>query len=134
MRLVTFWVCCIGALAQVETPSIGLMLDESGQLRPVLGVAGNFMLGMPSGFGGELEASLELAHAVVFTNDEELIVKRADASEVRFALNGVSGLRAMSADWVQVVAGARSYALRIEAGREALFALPGVPKVEARRR
>jgi hypothetical protein len=102
-----------------------MMVDAAGQLRPVYGVAGNFVLGVP-GVAEVPEAATELrlAHAVVFVREAELVVRRVDASEVRFALEGLHGLRVMSADWVQVIVGTRSYALRVEHGREALFALP----------
>ena len=127
MRALAFLVCGV-AFGQVEAPTIGSMVDSAGQLRKVFGVAGNFVLGEADG-AGELVASLPS----VVASDEELIVKRKDASEARFALRNVSGMRAMSEDWVQVVAEGRSYALRVEPGREALFVLPE-PKVETRRR
>ncbi len=129
MRVALFVLLCAVAMAQVEAPSIGAMVDASGQMRPVFGVAGSFVLGPPSGIAGELAMSLPN----VFVSGEELIVRRTDASEARFVLSGVSGMRIMSADWVQIVANGRNYALRVEAGREALFVLPDVTR-EARRR
>jgi len=119
------------ALAQVETPSIGLMLDASGALRPVYGVAGNFTLGDPVDASGELEIPARVSFLI---EAEELILRRSDASEVRFPVNGVRALRAMSADWVQVFTTHGDYALRIEQGREALFALPAIGRMEVRRR
>ncbi len=118
------------AFAQVEAPSIGVMLDASGAFRTVYGVAGNFTLGPPL----EGAAPESLPGTVSFT-DTEIIVRRADASEVRFALGGVVGLRAMSGSWVQAITPTGSYAVRIEVGKEALFALPGVAaRSEVRRR
>jgi hypothetical protein len=118
-------------LAQVEAPSIGVMLDASGTLRTVSGVAGNFTLGPPL----VEDAVLDSLPSTVSADDSGLVIRRDDASEVRFALPGVTALRAMSAEWVQAITAAGSYALRIERGREALFALPAAPtRAEVRRR
>ena len=133
LAILLFSVC---AKAQVEAPSIGRILDASGMMRAVYGVAGNFVLGpaeldsLPS----SVRPELRLSGAEISSNETELVVRRPDASEVRFPLDGVSGLRVMSADWVQVIVGSRSYALRIEAGREALFVLPELSRPEVRRR
>lgn len=123
------FLMCAVAMGQVETPSIGSIVDSAGRLRPVYGVAGNFVVGAPSEATGELYDSLP----GIFATADEVVIRRADASEVRFPLTRVSGMRVMTADWVQVVAGGRNYALRVERGREALFVLPE-PRVEARRR
>jgi hypothetical protein len=79
------------------------------------------------------ETVLDSLPSAVRFDDAGLVVRRADASEVRFALAGVSALRVMSAEWVQAIAASGSYALRIERGREALYALPAV-RTEVRRR
>ncbi|MEO5925314.1 MAG: hypothetical protein ABIR70_15945 [Bryobacteraceae bacterium] len=137
---IAFLLFSLCAFGQVETPSIGSMLDASGQLRPVYGVAGNFVLGPPISdavldpLPNTAGAVLRLAHAAVFANDNELVLRRADASEVRFPLAGVTAFRMMSADWVQVITASGSYALRVEPNREALFALPGTARAEVRRR
>jgi hypothetical protein len=110
------------AFAQVEAPSIGVMLDASGAFRTVYGVAGNFTLGPPLE-----EAVPESLPGTVSFTEAEIIVRRADASEVRFELSGIVSMRAMSAGWVQAITATGNYALRIEVGKEALFALPGTP-------
>jgi hypothetical protein len=129
MRIATFLIAgCV--FAQVEVPSIGVMLDASGALRTVYGVAGNFTLGPP------LEAvldSLPGTASAVSANEGEIVVRRKDGSEVRYPLPGVTVLRAMSSEWVQAITPAGSYALRVEPGREALFALPAA-RAEVRRR
>ena len=162
MRFVTF-LLAVCAFAQVETPSIGMMLDASGAWRPVYGVAGNFTLGPPlEAFDEEpVTDTLErrgdvvfvlrsdgavldtlpsatgpvliTAHGAVFV-DGDLVLRRPDASEVRFALSGVVALRVMSTDWVQVTTSGGSYALRVESGREVLFVLPATTRAEVRRR
>jgi len=162
MRFATF-LLAVCAFAQVETPSIGIMLDASGAWRPVYGVAGNFTLGPPREAPDESPAMntverrgevvfvlrpdgavldtlpsatgpvLITAHGAVFV-DGELVLRRPDASEVRFALSGVAALRVMSTDWVQVTTTGGSYALRIESGREALFVLPATTRAEVHRR
>ncbi len=135
---IAFLLLSLCAFGQVETPSVGSMLDTTGQLRPVYGVAGNFVLGSPYAVLDSLPNTagreLQLPRAVVFATEAELVLRREDASEVRFALTDVMALRAMSADWVQVITASGSFALRVEVNHEALFALPGTPRPEARRR
>ncbi len=128
MRVALFLVA-VCALAQVEMPSIGVMLDASGARRVVYGVAGNFTLGPPL----VEEAVLDSLPSAVAFDEAGLVIRRADASEVRFALPSVTALRGMSAEWVQAITATGSYALRIERGREALYALPAV-RAEVRRR
>jgi len=47
MRLFLFFAMSICAIAQIERPQIGVMLDANGDARPVLGVAGSATLGDP---------------------------------------------------------------------------------------
>lgn len=117
----------VSALAQVEAPVIGVMLDAAGLYHAVFGVAGAFTLGPP------MEAAVDSLPTAVSFDEAGLIVRREDASEVRFALPGVLAVRAMSAEWVQAITAAGSYALRVERGHEALFVLPAI-RAEARRR
>jgi hypothetical protein len=51
-----FWAVCAWAQSGIEVPSVGAMLDSSGALRPVQGVAGNFLLG-PASLSGVLSAA-----------------------------------------------------------------------------
>jgi hypothetical protein len=137
MRLAAFLLAGC-AFAQVEIPTIGMMLDASGALRPVYGVAGTFTLG-PAQEGSKASAVLDsgrlvTAYGTVFVDGGELVVRRPDVSEVRFAVSGIVALRAMSKDWVQVMTSGGSYALRVEPGREALFTLPMTARAEVRRR
>jgi hypothetical protein len=121
MRVAVFMIAAC-AFAQVEAPSIGVMLDAAGAFRTVYGVAGNFTLGPPLE-----EAVPDPLPGTVSADDAGIVLRRRDASEVRFALPGVVILRTMSAEWVQAITRSGSFALRIEAGKEALFALPGSP-------
>jgi hypothetical protein len=135
------------AFAQVETPSIGTMLDASGVLRAVQGIAGNFTLGPPTAaeeppppnlergvvlasLPGDVSPVLVTTRGIAFVMEGELIFRRTDARQVRFVLNGVVALRSMSADWVQVTTETGMFALRIESGKEELFALPGMASPE----
>lgn len=43
--LPVFWAACAWAQSGIETPAVGAVVDSSGILRPVQGVAGNFLLG-----------------------------------------------------------------------------------------
>jgi hypothetical protein len=55
-----FWTACAWAQSGIEVPAIGAMVDASGALRPVQGVAGNFLLGTalsPAMVSGVLSAA-----------------------------------------------------------------------------
>jgi hypothetical protein len=47
MRFLIFFFTLASGLAQIEHPGLGLMLDQNGEARPVLGVAGSVTLGDP---------------------------------------------------------------------------------------
>ena len=51
-----FWAVCAWAQSGIEVPAVGAMVDPSGALRPVEGVAGSFLLG-PAMFSGVLSAA-----------------------------------------------------------------------------
>lgn len=163
MKLVSLLTFVLAQTA-METPSIGVMLDASGFLRPVYGVAGNFTVGPPVEGSDEQRVEtlverrgnsvyvfrpdrtvldtlpstadlvLAIARGVLFTDGGQLILRRPDASQVSFLLTEVVALRIMSTDWVQVTTSGGVFALRVEGGREALFALPGSARAEVRRR
>jgi hypothetical protein len=114
------------AFAQVEVPSIGTIRDAAGAWHAVYGVAGNFVLGPETAEPEPIELDDVLAKlgvAVSFTT-EELVLRRSDGNEVRFAVAGVERLRAMSAEYVQVSASGREYVLRLKPGKEGLYLLP----------
>lgn len=130
MRSLSLFVAVV-AVAQVETPTIGVMLDEAGAYRPVYGVAGSFTLGPPV---EEPVEGKELATPGEVSFDSDgLLLQRPGAIILRFALPRVFAVRAISAEWVQAFTPSGSYALRIETGREGLFLLPK-PAQGARRR
>jgi hypothetical protein len=113
-----------------EAASLDRSTERRGDTVVVLSADGAVVDSLPSAAG----PVLLLEHGALFTNDEELILQRRDASRVRFPLNGVTALRAMSVDWVQAMTASGSFAVRVESGREAIFALPGTLRTEARRR
>jgi hypothetical protein len=51
-----FWAICAWAQSGIEVPAIGALVDPSGALRPVEGVAGSFLLG-PATMSGVLSAA-----------------------------------------------------------------------------
>jgi hypothetical protein len=142
------------AQTAIAPPSAGYVVDFEGRLRPVYGVAGNFTVGevlgvaptrdMPAGVlrsargvqivradGAVVDALPSATGPVllqgevrVYATQDEVVIRHADASELRLALAGVALLHSMSTDYVQVNAAARIYALRVTAGHEELFLLP----------
>jgi len=67
---------------------------------------------------------LLLSKGVVFATKDEIIL-RQDNSEVRFELTDAQSITAMGPRYAVIHAGEEVYALRIEAGCEALYRLPG---------
>ncbi len=51
-----FWAMCAWAQSGIDVPGMGAIIDSSGALRPVQGVAGNFLLG-PAMLSGVLSAA-----------------------------------------------------------------------------
>ena len=68
---------------------------------------------------------LLLREGVLFATPDELILRRRDAREVRFALAGAETMTAMGSLYIAIRAGGTTYALRMEPGNERLFLLPG---------
>jgi hypothetical protein len=222
---------CVCAQSGIEVPAVGVIVDSSGALRQVQGVAGSFFLAPPSvpgvfsaacseqlclvktdskilsatgetdappgpaifGFSGDgaivffpearafarwhndvvepldwavdgevlsvrsseiairKDGAVSLVHAdgsladgsvadsiadasgpvllipkgVVFATNNEIVL-RQDDSEVRFELADAQSITAMGSRYVAICAGGAIYALRIDAGRESLFLLPGI--------
>lgn len=114
------------AMAQLDSPSIGIMRDAAGAWHAVYGVAGNFLLApettKPEAI--DLDETLAKLGVGLSFNAEELVLRRRDGNEIRFPLVGVVAMRAMSAEYVQVSADGREYVLRLKVDREALYLLP----------
>jgi len=68
---------------------------------------------------------LLLREGVLFATPDELILRRRDAREVRFALAGAETMTVMGSLYIAIRAGGTTYALRMEPGNERLFLLPG---------
>lgn len=147
MKLVlVFAAACAFAQSPIETPVVGYMRDAGGNSRAVLGVAGNFVLGPRVAEAPEYQprsrrrtendippgatTALLLDDGVLYATPERLTLRHDDASEVHFPVTGVKALRRMSAEYVQVSAD-RELALRVEAGREAIYVLPRVESSES---
>jgi len=224
--LLLFGTVCVGG---IDVPDVGILVDPSGSLRPVQGVAGNFLVGVPAALGilsaacaerlclaktdskilsagGETDAPpgpaifgldgkeaivyflethsfarwrdgvldpldwavdgevlsirvrdgtaeiavrreedawiirpdgavvawialtrgpvLLLTDGVLFAMADSIVFRRADGAEFRFSLPGTNSIAQMGPHYAAVRAGALTYALRTDAGRERLFLLP----------
>ncbi len=67
------FLTAVAAAAQVTLPRIGCIVDSGGRLRPVLGIAGNFLI-------GEAEAEKVISAAC---SDGLTIIKREESLEIR---------------------------------------------------
>lgn len=149
----------ISAWAQgLDRPIVGFVRDAAGAWHAVEGIGGAFVVGPATNedqsFAGVSRLTLErrengfyvvdgegstidilppnatyaelLSRGPLYATEDELVY-----GGVRFALAGVTGLRAMSAEFVQVSTFDGEYLLRVEMGREALFRLPALNPAEA---
>jgi hypothetical protein len=69
------------------------------------------------------------ATGAIYTDGDDVVVRRRDASELRFTVPGVQSLQAMSLsslgpNYVEIRSPFASYALRIDFGHEHIFQLP----------
>lgn len=69
-------------------------------------------------------AVLLLPDAAVYATANELALRRADGSEMRFECPGVTELFAMSDGWVEARSSSGLFALRTDEGHERLYVLP----------
>ena len=72
----------------------------------------------------EADAVLLLPAVTIYATRDDLVLRKGDASELRFPAPGVTALFAIGSNYVEAIAGNILYALRIAAGREQLFQLP----------
>jgi hypothetical protein len=156
-------IFAVAALAQsgMEIPSIGAMRDAWGIWHSVQGIAGSFVLGpvveepgaapdshlaieqrgdvffIVAPDGSTVDALPRVARQPILLIGETPLYSTGKAiviGNARIPCPGVTALRRMSPEWVQVTASNREYALRIEPGRETLFLLPAAHPPEVRRR
>ena len=63
---------------------------------------------------------------ILFSNRDALVLRRTDATEVRFDLPGAEAIFPLGDGYVEVRAGRSTYAIRTDPGRERTFLLPEV--------
>ncbi|HEY6344553.1 MAG TPA: hypothetical protein VIY49_23920 [Bryobacteraceae bacterium] len=86
----------------------------------IVSTAGAVLDSLPS----SAQAVLLLSGATVYTTASDVVLRRADGSEINFAAAGVSQLFAMSDGWVEARGKNALFALRIDSGHESLYWLP----------
>jgi hypothetical protein len=91
----------------------------------IVDAAGQAIDSLPSASGPVLLP----ATRAIYTDGDDVVLRRSDGSELRFPVPGVESFSAMSfsatsANYVQIRAGRSSYALRIDWARERIFQLP----------
>ena len=65
-----------------------------------------------------------LASGILYATPEELVLRRPDASEIRWPVAGAKNFSAMGDGCVQFSTGHSIYAIRVEPGHERVFQLP----------
>jgi hypothetical protein len=71
------FLAALPAMAQIQQPQLGYMLDSGGALRPVFGIAASATLGYPAGYPA-------LASAASFACSSTLCLAKTDAAVVAF--------------------------------------------------
>jgi hypothetical protein len=121
-----------GALTPLDWVAAGEILSiGAGTSGPTLAVLLNGGVWIVSTSGAVLDslpssaqAVLLLSSATVYATASDVVLRRADGSEIQFAATGVSQLFAMSDGWVEVRGKNALFALRTDSGHEKLYWLP----------
>lgn len=136
MRRASFILMAIAGalLAQsgIGPPLAGFIRCEDGRLRPVYGLAGNFVLGAPLAQQRRLmttrqaETALSLpGGAQLLAEGNDLVYRKADGAEVSAALGApIIRLEQMSGAWIHVRAAGKSFAVRLAGDRLEAYRLP----------
>jgi len=92
MRRILPVLCAAGAWAQsgIEVPSIGAIVDPAGALRPVQGVAGNFLLG-PAAASEALSVACSERRCLAKTDSEIISTTGRTDAPAGPAIFGVNG-------------------------------------------
>jgi hypothetical protein len=64
------------------------------------------------------------AWGAMYTDGDDVVLRRSDRSELRFSVPGARSFVAMATNYVQIRAARSSHALRIDFGQERIFQLP----------
>lgn len=105
----------------IEVPSIGVVEDRAGVLRPILGVPGSFLLGdpLPSDTARPGTVAADLAWI-----DADSVVLQTKQGPKRFDAPGASSLFVIGPTFIGARSDTTTYAIRIEPGKERLYVLP----------
>ena len=120
------------AQSGISPPLAGFIRCEDGKLRPVYGLAGNFVLGVPVAEETRRIAPRQARTALslpggarLLAEGNDLVYRKADGAEVRAALGGpVIRLERMSDAWSHVRAAGKSFAVRLADHRLEVYRLP----------
>lgn len=73
------------------------------------------------------KAVMLLDHGVLFTSGEDLVLQRADGTQLTFPLPGARAMHQAGEKYVEISSPAGLWILNIDPGREQLCMLPGMP-------
>jgi hypothetical protein len=120
-----------GLLAQsgIQPPLAGFIHDSAGLLRPVYGMAGNFILGKPivrRAIAMKALTSLHLADGTsVYAEGGDLVFRKAGGAETRTTLGEeVLAIERMGEVWIHVSQAGRHSAARLVEDRIEVYRLP----------
>ena len=120
------------AQSGISPPLAGFIRCEDGKLRPVYGLAGNFVLGVPVAEETRRIAPRQARTALslpggarLLADGNDLVYRKADGAELRTPLDApVLRLERMSDTWVHVRVAGKSFAVRLAGGRLEVCRLP----------
>jgi hypothetical protein len=120
------------AQSGISPPLAGFLRCEDGKLRPVYGLAGNFVLGAPIAQetrtqplrNGRTTLSLP-GGALLLAEENGLVYRKADGAELRTPLDApVLRIERMSDTWIHVRVAGKSLAVRLAGERLEVYRLP----------
>ena len=86
------------------------IVDETGAIvNAIAGATGPVML---------------LANGILYADGDQVVLRRVDASELRFDAPGALSFSGLGLNYVQIRTRGSSFALRVDAGHERIFELP----------
>ncbi len=123
-----------GLLAQsvIGPPTAGFIRCIDGKLRPVYGVAGNFVLGPPIEEGPRVRPPRRVQTALafpdgarLFSEEGDLVYRKPDGAEIRTMLSKpVLYMEQMGLRWIHIQLEDRSLAVRLTGDQLEVYWLP----------
>lgn len=109
-------------LSLASNPGLSIAVERSGIIW-IVAADGTILDSLPT----DATAVLLLPALTIYQEAGAIVLRKSDASELRFPVPGVLSFTALGNGYVEAIASGALYALRTAAGKEQLFQLPPGP-------